>query len=262
MHLTSGKVQSTILPEPADIQFSTASTVRKEFYFSESSHSLHYLLYTAVESDVGIQQTVSVSSFDFSSGDGGNFFLRRTHPTHTVSYECCGAIQHPLILTCWTPEYLYVALPPLSSNPKLLRLRHPHGEYSEKSASKCFETLRNPVYFPYSAPYRNPQIKVQDREEDGKQTFVLAFDAEFSSVSRHSDTQRVMLQPPALMAWEIDGKDWQEWVDDVDERSEELRAGMCSYSMLRGTFVDADKRFNVPVRSGLDWRKKAFLSCC
>lgn len=261
MHLTSGKVQSTILPEPADIQFSSASAVRKEFYFSESSHSLHYLLYTAVENEVGIQQTVSVSSFDFDVGDDGNFFLRRTHPTRTVSYECCGAIQHPLILTCWTSHYLYVALPPLSCNPKILRLRHPDGEYSGKPASETFETLRNLVYFPYSAPYRNPQFKVHNREEDGKQTIVLAFDAEFSSVSRRGDTQPVMRQPPALMAWEIDRNDWQEWEGDVDERSEELKAGKCTYSMLRGTFVDADKRFNVPIRSGLDWTKKAFLSC-
>jgi len=265
MDLTSGKVQSTILPEPADIQFSSASAVRKEFCFSESGRSLHYLLYTSAENEVGIQQTVSVSSFDFSTADGGNFFLRRTHPTHSVSYECCGAIEHPLILTYWTPEYLYVALPPLSCNPKILRLRHPHGEYSEKPASESFETLRDPVYFPYSVPYRNPQIIVRDREDDERQTFVLAFDAEISSVSsvsRHSDMRPVVSRPPALMAWEMDRKeDWRAWEGEVDEPSEELRVGRCTYDMLRGTFVDADKRFNVPIRSGLDWRKKAFLSC-
>lgn len=259
MHLTSGKVQSTILPEPADIQFSSATAVRKEFHFSESGHSLYYLLYTAVETETGIQQTVSVSSFDVSTDDDGDRFLRRSHPTHTVSYECTGTIQHPLVLTSWTSEYLYIALPPLSCNPKILRLRHPHGGYSGKPASD-FKTLRNPVYFPYSTPYRNPQIKILDLEE-GRQTFTLALDAEISSASP-SDAEPVMRQPPALMTWDMaQEEDWRDWESGVDERSEELRAGSCAYEKLRGTFVDADKRFNVPVRSGLDWRKKAFLSC-
>jgi hypothetical protein len=42
---------------------------------------------------------------------------------------------------------------------------------------------------------------------------------------------------------------------------EELRADGDLYDMLRGSFVDEDKRFNVPVRSGLDWTRKGFVSC-
>lgn len=261
MNLTSGKVESTILPEPADIQLSSMTAVRKEFQFSDSGDSLYYLIYTATERETSIQTTVSVSSFHFSTRNGGDCFLQRIHPTHTVSYECTSSIQHPLILTSWTSEYLYIALPPLSSNAKVLRLKLPDGDYSGKSASEGFKTLHNPLYFPYSTPYRSPQIKMFDRGE-GRQTFTLALDAETSVPSHPTDTEPVVRQPPALMTWDIDLKDgWRNWESSVDERSEELRAGRYAYDMLRGTFVDADKRFNVPIRSGLDWRKKAFLSC-
>jgi hypothetical protein len=261
MHLTSGKVQSTILPEPADITFSSVTDMRKEFQFSDSGHSLYYLLYTAMKKEASLQHTVSISSFHFSTSDSEDCFLRRMYPTHTVSYEHTGLIQQPLTLTSWTSSHLYIALPPLSCNAKILRLRLPHGGYSGKPASEGFQTLRNSVYFPYSTPYRNPQIKVLDREE-GKETFTLALDAEFSSAARLDNTRPVMRQPPALMTWDLDRKeDWRDWESSVDGRSEELRAGRHTYDMLRGTFVDADKRFNVPIRSGLDWRKKAFLSC-
>jgi len=41
----------------------------------------------------------------------------------------------------------------------------------------------------------------------------------------------------------------------------DLKEQTPTYEKLRGTFIDADRRFNVVVRSGLNWTKKAFLSC-
>jgi hypothetical protein len=266
-HLRSGKVQSTVLPEPADIRFSSVSATRKEFHFSASGDSLYYLLYTATENEAGIQQTVSVLSFHFSSDDDGDCVLRRISPTQTIRYECTGPIQHPLILTSWTAEeHLYIALPPLSCNPKILRVQLlPNDEYnSGKLGSAGFQTLREPVYFPSSTPSRNPQMTVFHRKE-GKETMTLALDAENSVISSHLGANATELdtrQPPALMSWDLDQKqDWRDWDSSVDERPEELQAGQSTYEMLRGTFVDADRRFNVSVRAGLDWRKKAFLSC-
>ncbi|KAF7509053.1 hypothetical protein GJ744_008448 [Endocarpon pusillum] len=263
LNLTSKRVQSTILPEPASIQFSPATAMYKEFHFSEPDHILFYLLYTAVEAETGVQQTVSVSSFHFSPGDNGEYVLRRTYPMHTVSYECTGSIQHPLILTSWGPDHLYIALPPLSCNAKILRLRYSGGGSSEEPPPpEAFQTLCNPVYFPSSTPYRHPRIKVLDQGE-GKRTFTLALDADISSASsRLGETGPVLRQPPALMTWDIGRmEDWRDWKASFDERSAELQAGRDMYNMLRGTFVDEDKRFNVVIRSGLDWRKKAFLSC-
>ncbi|KAF2191706.1 hypothetical protein K469DRAFT_735712 [Zopfia rhizophila CBS 207.26] len=247
MRLDSGEVQLAILPEPVEHKFSSATAARKEFQFSESGDWLYYLLYTSTETEKGIQQIISVSTFSFSANDDGEYFLQRIYPTQSVPYACCGSIQHPLVLTSWSSKYIFVALPQLLCNPKLLRLKLPYGEYAQNPTSDGLQTLRNAVYFPYSTPYRNPQIKVLPREKR-KETLVLALDAEIS--------------PPMLMTWDLDRKrDWREWDKDVDAQSEEWKEGRCTYHKLRGTFVDADKRFNVPVRSGLDWRKKAFLSC-
>ena len=98
--------------------------------------------------------------------------------------------------------------------------------------------------------------------EKRKETLVLALDAEISSAQEVGDGKPIMHRPPMLMTWDLDReRDWREWDKDVDAQSEEWKEGGCTYDKLKGTFVDADKRFNVPVRSGLDWRKKAFLSC-
>jgi len=261
MRLDSGEVQSTILPEPVEHRFSSATATRKEFQFSESGDWLYYILYTSTKMKKGIQQNISISTFSFSANDDGEYFLQRMYPTQSVPYVCCGSIQHPLVLTSWSSKYLFVALPQLSCNPKLLRLKLPHGEYAQNPASDGFQTLRNAVYFPYSTPYRNPQMKFLPGEKR-KETLVLALDAEISSAQEVGDGKPIMHRPPMLMTWDLDRKtDWREWDKDVDAQSEEWKEGGCTYDKLKGTFLDADKRFNVPVRSGLDWRKKAFLSC-
>ncbi|KAL9080686.1 MAG: hypothetical protein Q9157_000573 [Trypethelium eluteriae] len=259
-HLSSGRTESTILPEPADVKLSPVATVRKEFRFSESGQDLLYLLYIASETENGIKQTVSMSSFHFSSTDSDGFLLQRTHQTHTISYECSGSIQYPLILTCWTSENLYIALPPLSSQTKILRLRLPDSLSSGKSATENFQTLRDSIFFPYSTSYRDPKLKVIEKC-GGKDVLLLALDAKISYASESSE-QHFMLQAPSIMSWEMSAQDdWRDWNPSADEQSEKLRDEKDQCKMLRGTFVDADKRFNVPIRSGLDWRKKAFLSC-
>ncbi|KAI9658923.1 MAG: hypothetical protein M1821_001883 [Bathelium mastoideum] len=258
-NMASGRTDLAVLPEPADIKLSSAATVRREFHFSASGEDLSYLLYMTTETETGMQQTVSVSSFRFSIDERDGCLLQRNHPTATITHECSNSIQNPLILSFWNSEYIYVALPPLSCNAKIVRLRLPHGIYSEESASDSFETLRDPIFFPYSTQYRNAGLKVLG-EERGQDVLALTLDADIAS-ERGTD-QPTMRQAPSLVTWSIAGRDgWRAWHPQADSQSEELKAGKDRCKMLRGTFVDADKRFNVPIRSGLDWTKKAFLSC-
>jgi hypothetical protein len=64
--------------------------------------------------------------------------------------------------------------------------------------------------------------------------------------------------PPIVMTWSISGSDgWRDW----DCKKDELSNSGHAISTLRGAFVDPEKRFCVPIRSGLDWTRKAFLSC-
>ncbi|KAF2736869.1 hypothetical protein EJ04DRAFT_575086 [Polyplosphaeria fusca] len=270
MNTTSGEVETVPLPEPADAQFPTISAARKELRFSEAGDVVYYLLYTATQLEYSVQHTVSLSALEFNyPPQDGSCALERTHLATTVTYECGGTTQHPYLLAHWTKEWLYIALPSLSCNTKIVRLRLPQdGEEATSSSETDIQTVRDPVFFPYSTPYRNPRIKVFNHNGD-KQTLVLALDAEFAPKIDAEDTstgsqkpEQDILKPPALMTWKLDeGKDWRKWDTDVDEKDKQIMDHKNQYAMLRGTFVDAGKRFEVPVRSGLNWRKTAFLSC-
>lgn len=282
--LESGKVHSQILTEPAAVQLSEVSALRKEFRFSESGDKLYYLLYTVEQHERSIQQSVAILCFQFLKPNSDSKLpgLQPLYSTQSLRYECYGEIQYPLALTAWTPENVYVALPPLSCNAKILRFRlRGQSEEEDLPKSRSFQTLRDPAYFPYSTPYRNPQFKVIEPKPDenkSKQTLILALDAQFQSISTSSSSSsdhgeiddwssstnsssRVMREQPALLALNLDSDaDWRDFFTD-DERSQELRDNKWSYNVLRGSFLDADKRFNVPIRSGLDWTRKGFLSC-
>ncbi|KAF2250593.1 hypothetical protein BU26DRAFT_266579 [Trematosphaeria pertusa] len=256
MDIASGNVQSTILPEPVDTQVSTTCAMRKEFKFSESGKTLYYLLYTAAHSDTGFKQTLSLSSFLFCSSGDPECVLERTHATVSVAYESAGAMQHPLILTYWDSNYVYVALPPLSCNTKLLRMHLPKAESPSVPPASNIQTLRDPVYFPYSTPYRSPQLKLLPNNT-GKEMLILALDAEYCSTA-----EAEMTTPPVVMTWDIPSEEgWRPWDENLDAKEKGAKANGETYELLRGSFVDRERRFEVPVRSGLDWRRKAFLSC-
>jgi NACHT domain len=309
LDLESGKIFSTILPEPPEIQFATITAMRKEFYFLNSGKSLCYLLYTTTQkNENSIHQTISVSYFDFSLNDDKTISLRRSHSIQSLSYKSFGSISVPLkqsmILTSWSQEYLYIALPPISFNPKIIRLRHTLTTYSSSKISSSplisstspttstsltsptistsstlsrsssrlptndyvrssFQTLRNPVFFPFTTPDRNPRLTVLHYPKS-ETSLILSLDAEMSQATDKDTNSFIMRQPPTLMIWPLSSKqneDWRDWDDAIDEQSEKLRQGNHTYEKLRGSFVASDRRFTVPIRSGLDWTRKAFLSC-
>ncbi|KAF2878452.1 hypothetical protein BDV95DRAFT_22417 [Massariosphaeria phaeospora] len=255
----NGKTQSAILPEPVDTQFLSISTMKKEFRFSADGKTLYYLLYTSTETDTGFRHTVSLTSFLFCNSQDPECVLERTHPTKSVSYENTRPIQHPFILTYWSSEFVYIVMPSLSCNPKIVRLQL-HGRSHNASASaSAVHTLTESTYFPYSTPYRSPQLKVLPRKP-GKEILIVALDAEFSSDSRPGKIE--MRKPPAVMAWNLrSSKDWREWDEKIDAKEKGVEENESTYQLLRGNFLDKDRRFDVPVRSGLDWKRKAFLSC-
>jgi hypothetical protein len=285
LDLESRNVSSTILPEPPDVQFATLTAMRKEFCFLESGQSLSYLLYTAKQQDENtIHQTVSISYFDLSFDDNKNICLRRSHPVQTLSYDSFGSVTTPLersmILTSWSPENLLIGLPPLSCNPKVVRIQHPRNAYSSSTSpiatsTPCsppssnnysdshFQTLRTPIFFPFTTLDRNPRLTVLDYPKN-ETSLVLCLDAEILPSLPKATIGFTMRQPPALMMWRLshkDGEDWRDWDSTIDEQSEKLKQENWTYNKLRGSFVATDRRFTVPVRSGLDWTKKAFLSC-
>jgi hypothetical protein len=168
------------------------------------------------------------------------------------------------ILTHWTAKYLYLAFPLLSPSPKIVRLAlDPASE--QNSLSARFETLQDPLYFPTSTPYRNPQLCIQISTQfitsnTPTEHLILALDPD---LPQKSEEQRAdFASSPVLIIWSIsETNNWRDWDQNIDEHSAGLKTDQPKYEMLRGTFVDSEQRFSIPIRSGLDWRKKAFVSC-
>lgn len=255
-NLATGTVEKAILPEPADVDFATAFCVRKEFHVDDVTDRIYYLLYAARATDSGLQQTLSVSLLEVTETDETQMILSRAAPANTLIYSAGSSIQTPFILTFWDSKHVYVALPPLSCEPKIVRL----SLTGPLTAPKAFETLCEPIFFPSSTPNRDAAMSYFSRE-NGESALVLILAAETSGDSE-GDGHTDMQQPPVSMIWTMDdAASWRAWDASKDAQTEEYTSAESAFARLRGTYLAADQRFPVIVRSGLDWRKKAFVSC-
>lgn len=206
-----------------------------------------------------------MSSFHFPDNVDTLQDLNRSHLKQHITHQMPKHVKElspNFILTHWTPDYLYLALPVLSSNPKIVRLAL--GPPAPNPPSFGFKTLQHPIYFPTSTPHRNPRFYIHSLKSTGlsrsPQYLVLALDPDIPAKSDQKQTGTV--PSPVLIIWSISEKNyWRDWNSDKDEYSSELRKGQNTYEMLRGTFVNSEQRFSIPIRSGLDWTKKAFVSC-
>jgi hypothetical protein len=199
---------------------------------------------------------LSVLLFDESEDD-----MMRSCQTDRLTYklgESTGKLRAPYTLTYWDTDHLYLCLPMLSCSPKAVRfcLNIPsQGEEAETGGNRV-QTLAEPMYFPSSTPRRSPRILYR-ASPSSKDAFVLALDS-----FHQADNDGGNDYPPMVVEWKVDGKTgWRAWDEDADGEERGLDEQTRTYEMLRGSFIDADRRFNVVVRSGLNWMKKAFLSC-
>ena len=189
--------------------------------------------------------------------------VMRPLPTvQRLSYTFGGSVntlQAPYIITYWDTDTVYLCLPSLSCNPKLVRFRlsniHPQ-QASSAGEETPIQTLVSPIFLPSSTPYRKPKLLYRASPERSD-ILVLALDS-----LRQSDSDGGNDYPPTVMEWKIDNMGgWRAWEDIGDGEEHGLRGMNRTYETLRGTFITADQGFNVVVRSGLNWTKKAFLSC-
>ena len=170
-------------------------------------------------------------------------------------------LRAPYVLSYWDTESLFLCLPLLSCNPKMVRLQLTKPGELEKEARQI-QTLTNPIYFPNSTPCRNPRILYRPSNSDKKDIFVLALDSLGQANEEEEGARASNGHSPSVMEWKIDGKaGWRAWSQSVDGEEARLAEESRTYAQLRGSFIDADRRFNIVVRSGLNWTRKAFLSC-
>ncbi|KAJ5964931.1 uncharacterized protein N7479_004807 [Penicillium vulpinum] len=65
-----------------------------------------------------------------------------------------------------------------------------------------------------------------------------------------------------VVRWKIPNENgWRVWDPERDGKSTDLKLGFDYIRMLRSGFGDGERKFDVPIRSGLDWTRKVFLSC-
>jgi hypothetical protein len=240
-------------------------------HFSPDGRTLYYLLCSFTDAAVGSVCSLSVSSFNFpSNADELGEDLTRSNLNEHITYHIAKSVQEispAFILTHWTTEYLYVALPILSSRPKIVRLAlNPTGRPNAPSTK--FQTLQHPLYFPGSTHYRNPRLCIQTSTKLSSKTksnapieqLILALDPDPTPKSEEQSVK--CISSPTLMIWSISGiNSWRDWEKGIDGQSAELQTTQSKYDILRGSFVDSENCFSIPIRSGLDWTKKAFVSC-
>jgi hypothetical protein len=247
-----------------------------ELHFSADGKILHFLLASFVDEASSTTCKVSLSSFLFrpdvpenAEGEEAEELLR-CRPDRQITYKFEDAmhkIPAPFLLSHWTADAVCIALPTLSCCPRMLRfdlainLEPEEGEgEGEGDLSAPPETLSQPVFFPASTLRRRPRLLVQTRGATKSDDFIfLGLDGEMQT---GLDGKEPLAIAPCVMRWKIPRLGgWRRWDTETDERTPGLVNGTNQVAMLRGSFVDSEKRFNVPVRSGLDWTRKGFLSC-
>ena len=216
--------------------------------------------------------TLVLSSFDFPDQAHGRVSLRRSSNPEKLTYRFIGSVSHtacPIMLTSWSSKYVYIALPPLDCKPKLIRLRHSRDDEAEMSTGAVCQTLNDPVYFPSTTLKKDARMVYLENTpvSDGpkpKKRDLLALGLNFHDAEKSPSTPspHQRQDEPDLLTWTISRKEgWRDWDRNVDEQTEEIEDRDQAYRKLRGSFVSQEQRFNVIVRSGLNWTKKAFLSC-
>jgi hypothetical protein len=213
------------------------------------------------------------------NGDDNNEFLM-TRPPLQCTYSFADKLTNialPLTLTYWTEDSLLIALPPLTCDAKIIHLSLPkNGVYDDTG----IQTLNAPIYFPSSTPHRDPRLlqRSSSNSSSGEKDMYLylALGALFppkretTPVQHRPEAQdgtrigRPMDQasPPVFLRWKISQEDgWRSWDADQDSKSSDLKRETPVWEVLRGDYVDPNKPFSVPIRFGLDWTRKGYLSC-
>lgn len=235
---------------------------------------------------------ITISTFSFNpEGDRDNTLLRESQ-ARCYKYkfgESLAEIPLPLSLTHWSDQEVIVALPPLTCDPKVIKFTLPQPTHSRDDVLLLdipISTLHAPIYFPTSTPRRNARLMYRSSQGiDDSDYIFLALGTCTSNVftttgTGSEDSKKVpdveegdteetgtvldssQIGFPVVLRWKVaEVGGWRAWTPNQDEMASDLKRGMSVHQMLKGEFVDNDKNFSVPIRSGLDWTRKGYLSC-
>ncbi|KAI1419052.1 hypothetical protein F5Y12DRAFT_311481 [Xylaria sp. FL1777] len=247
---------SGLADEPEDVLASS-----RELRFSRCGNYLHCLSIAFAHKDLYTQCTVTTSSLKFAPEEGDATKTITASQTSRIVHNLgdpLGAIEPPFALTYWCDNYVIVALPHLTCNPKILKIAL---DSDSGGASNTVSTLRNPIYFPSSTPRRDARLVYRPSSKDSEGYIFLVLNAvPTAKGGAASDTDTG--SPVTALRWGVSDEDgWRPWSDEEDGNSSDLLKDSPLWNFMRGNFVESGKPFSVPVRSGLNWTRKSFLSC-
>ncbi|KAI0509212.1 hypothetical protein F5B22DRAFT_366395 [Xylaria bambusicola] len=242
--------------EPEDVLASA-----RELRFSRCGKYLYYASVVFVERDHFTECTVTASCLEFSldqEDDAAKTITASQIARVVYAFaEPLEAIEPPFALTYWSDDYVIIALPHLTCNPKILKIA------LNSDVSHPVSTLCNPIYFPASTPRRDARLVHRPSSRDSEGYIFLVLNAvPVAAVAKDgavSDTS----SPVTALRWSVsDDEGWRPWSEDEDATLSDLTRGYSPlWNFMRGSFVESGKPFSVPVRSGLNWTRKSYLSC-
>ncbi|KAI9657236.1 MAG: hypothetical protein M1831_004425 [Alyxoria varia] len=239
--------------------------VRTELHISPQSNILHILTWSLNWKYIFARYRVHLQSIPLEDfDDEGSACLSGYIQSFDFKCESMG-IENPVesVVTSWTDTHVYLLMPIPSPYAKFVRFELPSPFVSPSQT----HVLDSSVDLPASTPWRRPSLIVEERTDNESplmdERITLLLDSRELPLPSELGTDQDIL-PGLIFRWtasKLGG--WKDW-DDVQEQHN-LMQGQVSAAVLRanlkGDFIDSNQRFNVPVRSGLDWTKKAYLSC-
>ncbi|KAI0183828.1 hypothetical protein EV127DRAFT_351879 [Xylaria flabelliformis] len=238
-----------LIDEPKDGLASTRGS-DTELRFSRCGKHVYCLSITFNRKEHCTECTVMTSSFRFplNESDGDTITATKLSCVVYTFADPLLAIDSPFALTYWCDNHVIVALPPLTCNPKILKIALDSDRVS---------TLRNPIYFPASTPRRDPRLVFRPNTKDSEGYVFLVLNAVPPAKNAVVDTS----SPVVALRWSVpDEEGWRSWTDE-DATAPDLTNDCPIWSFMRGNFVESGKPFSVPVRCGLNWTRKSYLSC-
>jgi len=249
-----------------------------ELRFSPCGNHLHFLSIAFTSNETNTTCRLTVSTFDFNVNGNVDDTLVRRSQASSCTYEFADRLcdtPWPLALTHWTDDHVVVALPPLTCDPKIVRVAlNNHAAGNGNVSTMCEQ-----IFFPTSTPRRKARLLYRRGIGEKDDCIYLALDAllpegprdrssiqaEAAQFTREGGSPRDGLgqaSPPVVLRWKVGAEQgWKEWDDEVDSRSNDMKKEGSLWEILRGGFVESGKSFSVPYRSGLDWTRKGYLSC-
>ncbi|KAI1123930.1 hypothetical protein F5Y10DRAFT_269613 [Nemania abortiva] len=226
----------------------------QELRFSRCGSYLHCLTVAFAQKNQYSECSVTISRLKFALEEGDAVKKVTASETRRIVYNFADpliAIDPPFSLSYWSDDCIIIALPPLSCNPTILKIPL-NGD-----ASDSVLTLRNGVYFPTSTPRRDARLVHRPSSKDSEGYLFLVLNAVPAAKDAASDTSC----PVAALRWSVpDDSGWRPWAQE-DEKPPDVTRASPLWNRMRGNFVESGKPFSVPVRCGLNWTRKSYLSC-